>query len=112
MMTATHDEIVGESASIAERNADRSQAILLIFLLAAMVLALSAALTLAKRIVSPINEMAREVASLNDNNPLFRMKNEYRTDDEIEVLAESFADISAKTQTYIRHITEITAEKA
>ena len=111
MMTATHDEIVGESASIAERNADRSQAILLIFLLAAMVLALSAALTLAKRIVSPINEMAREVASLNDNNPLFRMKNEYRTDDEIEVLAESFADISAKTQTYIRHITEITAEK-
>ena len=76
-----------------------------------MVLALSAALTLAKRIVSPINEMAREVASLNDNNPLFRMKNEYRTDDEIEVLAESFADISAKTQTYIRHIMEITAEK-
>jgi sigma-B regulation protein RsbU (phosphoserine phosphatase) len=111
MMTATHDEIVGESASIAERNADRSQAILLILLLATMVLALSAALTLAKRIVSPINEMAREVASLNDNNPLFRMKNEYRTDDEIEVLAESFADISAKTQTYIRHITEITAEK-
>ena len=55
--------------------------------------------------------MAREVASLNDSNPLFKMKNEYRTDDEIEVLAESFADISAKTQTYIKHITEITAEK-
>ena len=111
MMTATHDEIVGASAMTAEKNAGRSQAFLLIFLLISMVIALSAALTLAKRIVSPINEMAREVASLNDSNPLFRMKNDYRTDDEIEVLAESFADISAKTQSYIKHITEITAEK-
>ena len=111
IMAATHDEIVGEAAGTAEKNAGRSQVFLIIFLLVAMVLALAGSLSLAKRIVAPINEMAREVASLNDSNPLFKMKNEYRTDDEIEVLAESFADISAKTQTYIKHITEITAEK-
>ena len=111
IMAATHDAIVGEAAGTAEKNAGRSQVFLIIFLLVAMVLALAGSLSLAKRIVAPINDMAREVASLNDSNPLFKMKNEYRTDDEIEVLAESFADISAKTQTYIKHITEITAEK-
>ena len=110
-MAATHDEIVSEAAGIAEKNAGRSQMYLIAFLLVAMFLALAGSLSLAKKIVAPINEMAREVASLNDSNPLFKMKNEYRTDDEIELLAESFADISAKTQTYIKHITEITAEK-
>ena len=110
-MAAKHDEIVGLSSLSAEKSAEHSQIILLAFLLIAMFLALSAALTLAKRIVSPINEMAREVTSLNDSNPLFRMKDAYRTDDEIELLTETFADISAKTQSYIKHITEITAEK-
>lgn len=110
-MTEQHDAIVASSTGIAEKNAEQSQMTLLVFLLTGMVLALAGALAVAKKIVGPLNAMTKEVSSLNDSNPLFKMKQEYRTDDEIEMLAEAFADISAKTQTYIKHITDITAEK-
>ena len=39
------------------------------------------------------------------------MEDVYRTDDEIEILAESFATLSKRTRNYIAQITEITAEK-
>ena len=42
---------------------------------------------------------------------LFVMKDTYRTDDEIEVLAEAFTDLSKRTKQYIADITEITREK-
>ena len=41
----------------------------------------------------------------------FCMEDAYRTHDEIEVLAESFDDLSKKTVQYIKDITEITKEK-
>ena len=39
------------------------------------------------------------------------MEDTYRTDDEIEILAESFASLSKRTRDYITQITQITAEK-
>ena len=39
------------------------------------------------------------------------MEDEYRTGDEVEVLAKSFADLSAKTMDYIDQVTTVTAEK-
>ena len=39
------------------------------------------------------------------------MENSYRTGDEIEMLAESFADISHKTVEYVEEVKRVTAEK-
>ena len=39
------------------------------------------------------------------------MEDEYRTGDEVEVLAKSFADLTEKTRDYIDQVTAVTAEK-
>ena len=82
--------------------------IVLILLLA--VLGTCGALVVAYRIVKPIEHMTRRINSLTGSDNAFEMEPIYRTDDEIEVLAESFALISKKTRDYIKQITEITAE--
>ena len=51
------------------------------------------------------------MASLGVRNRQFKMEDVYRTGDEIEVLAESFAKQSARTALYIEQIQRVTAEK-
>ena len=63
------------------------------------------------KIVKPIEEMTRNIVDSSRTGKLFEMKDCYRTDDEIEVLATSFADLSKKTRQYIEDITAITKEK-
>ena len=55
--------------------------------------------------------MTRDINLSSQTGKLFEMKDSYRTDDEIEVLAESFDDLSKKTKRYIQDITRITREK-
>ena len=69
------------------------------------------AVILGKRIVRPLNTMTEEIATLGEKNPEFRMKDVYRTGDEIQVLAESFADLSHKTVEYVDEVRRVTAEK-
>ena len=76
-----------------------------------VLLALVGALVLARRIVRPIEHMTKRINSLSGSDAAFEMENVYRTNDEIEILAESFADLSKKTRDYIQQITVITAEK-
>ncbi len=78
---------------------------------AIVVLASAGALALAARVVKPIEHMTGRLNSLSENDSVFRMEKIYKTGDEIEVLAESFASLSEKTKAYIQQITEITAEK-
>ncbi|MBR6069760.1 MAG: SpoIIE family protein phosphatase [Ruminococcus sp.] len=85
-----------------------SRMVILLMLLV-FLLGLTAALMLAKRIVKPIELMTKRMTS--PDSKVFKMEDAYRTGDEIEVLAESFADISDKTEKYISEITRITAEK-
>ena len=66
---------------------------------------------LAGRIVRPIEDMTRNIINSAETGKLFEMKDSYRTGDEIEVLAESFDDLSKKTRKYIEDITRITREK-
>ena len=75
------------------------------------VLAAASALILGKRIVKPLNTITKNIASLNEQNPEFRMEDAYRTGDEIQVLAESFANLSHKTVEYVAEVTRVTAEK-
>ena len=65
----------------------------------------------AGRIVKPIESMTAEIMEGAKTGKLFEMKPLYKTGDEIEVLAESFDDLSKKTKQYISDITSITAEK-
>ena len=69
------------------------------------------ALIVANRIVKPITAMTDNITGKSGANGTFEMKDIYRTGDEIQVLAESFNDLSVKTLQYIENITEITKEK-
>jgi sigma-B regulation protein RsbU (phosphoserine phosphatase) len=69
------------------------------------------AFSIAGRITDPLNTITRRVASLGVRNRQFRMEDVYRTGDEIEVLAESFAKQSARIMLYIDQVKKVTAEK-
>ena len=69
-----------------------------------------AALIMADRIVKPIESMTKDIIEGANTGKLFEMKPIYNTNDEIEILAESFDDLSKKTKQYITKITQITKE--
>ena len=74
-------------------------------------LMLAGALTVGRRIVRPLNRMTRAIAEADEENPEFSMEEIYRTGDEIEVLATSFARVSHQTVKYIDWVKKVTAEK-
>ncbi len=82
--------------------------LLVVFIVAAGMIA---AFSITGRIIEPLNTITRRVASLGVRNRQFKMEDIYRTGDEIEVLAESFAKQSARAALYIDQIRRVTAEK-
>ena len=84
---------------------------LLVMTLALLVLATVGALVVAGRIVKPIERMTNRIHDISGTDLAFEMEDSYRTKDEIEVLAEAFAELSKRTKEYIKQITHITAEK-
>lgn len=85
--------------------------ILILVLVLIVSLGMVSALSITGRIINPLNTITRRVASLGIRNRQFQMEEIYRTGDEIEVLAESFAKQSARTALYIEQIKTVTAEK-
>ncbi len=81
----------------------------LIGIVAAIVI--TAAVFVSTRIVKPLAAITKRVQSLGGDNLQFKMEDEYRTGDEIQVLAESFAMLSGKTLEYIDQVKKVTAEK-
>ncbi|MBQ7715555.1 MAG: SpoIIE family protein phosphatase [Clostridia bacterium] len=88
-----------------------AQITILILLTIVVIIAVTAAIILSKRIVKPLEAITSRVQSLGENDLQFRMEDTYRTHDEIEVLAESFAMLSGKTLEYISTVERVTAEK-
>ena len=84
---------------------------ILVLLLIIVILTVTAALILSKRIVKPLTAITERVSTLGGDDLEFRMEDTYRTHDEIEALAESFAMLSGKTLEYIRQVEQVTAEK-
>lgn len=74
-------------------------------------LALISALILGRKIVKPLNLITKRIAGISETNVEFVMEDEFRTGDEIEVLAESFARLSHRTVQYIEEVLRITVEK-
>ena len=85
----------------------------ILFLLIVSIVAagMAFAFSITKRIIDPLNTITRRVASLGVRNRQFQMEDIYKTGDEIEVLAESFAKQSARTVLYIDEVKRVTAEK-
>ena len=85
----------------------------ILFLLIVSIVAagMAFAFSITKRIIDPLNTITRRVASLGVRNRQFQMEDIYKTGDEIEVLAESFAKQSARTMLYIDEVKRVTAEK-
>ena len=67
--------------------------------------------TMSLRLTGPINHMIATLGNITKESFSFEMEDTYRTGDEIEVLAETFDELSERTRRYIQEITEITAEK-
>ena len=84
---------------------------IMILLIVVVIIAVASAIILSKRIVKPLEAITTRVQSLGGNDLQFRMEDTYRTHDEIEVLAESFAMLSGKTLEYISTVERVTAEK-
>ena len=94
-----------------QREMFHARNILMISVVAIVATGLASAFSTATRITDPLNTITRRVASLGVRNRQFKMEDVYRTGDEIEVLAESFAKQSARTALYIEQIKRVTAEK-
>ncbi len=76
-----------------------------------LVVALLFAWKVSNRTVEPLEKMTRRIGSIKGEDLLFEMEDTYKTGDEIEVLAESFSDMSARTLQYVDQVKTVTAEK-
>ena len=110
-MLAAYDGINNEALGEYNKASSHSQNVILLWTAILLTLAFIGALTVAGRIVKPIETMTRRIDELSEGDLQFKMEDAYRTKDEIELLAEAFAELSAKTVQYIGQITTITAEK-
>ena len=110
-LIADYEKINAEAQEEYRSSAERSQRSLLFITVVILVLSSGSALMLANKIVKPVERMTQRIGEISGSDLAFEMEDTYRTKDEIEVLAESFATLSKRTLEYISQITKITAEK-
>ena len=101
----------GEAIASFHQKMFHARNILILLVVLIVTTGMASAFSVAGRITDPLNTITRRVASLGVRNRRFEMEDVYRTGDEIEVLAESFAKQSARTALYIDQIRRVTAEK-
>ena len=110
-MLESYDAISKNALTTFRDGAGSAGRTLIILTVGIILLAIVGALALASRVVKPLEHMTRRINALSGEDSAFEMEKIYKTNDEIEILAESFAALSGKTREYIKQITEITAEK-
>ena len=110
-MLENYDAINAKALGAFRGGAQKSSQTFIVLVTVLILLGMVGALFIASRIVKPVEHMTRRINALRGGDTLFEMEDAYRTNDEIEILAESFASLSKKTADYIEQITEITAEK-
>ena len=111
MMIGEFDQISAEASATFEAGLGKSRTTLFVVIGAIFVLGSASALILASRIVKPLGKMTKKIADMENGNFDFEVEDDYRTKDEVEVLADTFAELSVRTKNYINEITAITAEK-
>ena len=110
-MLDNYDAINAKALGAFRGGAQKSSQTFIVLVTVLILLGMVGALFIASRIVKPVEHMTRRINALRGGDTLFEMEDAYRTNDEIEILAESFASLSKKTVDYIEQITAITAEK-
>ena len=104
-------QIREDTASIYQVRTGRVRLVAVLLLIAVAVLILGLALVQSRKIVRPLNTITQRISELKGGDLAFRMEDAYRTGDEIEELAQSFASLSHKTVEYMEQIRKVTAEK-
>ena len=110
-METQYDGILNGARDVYDKNVSNAKLIIAVLLIIASVLGSGASLILSKRMVRPLEAITNRVGALGGEDLQFCMEDTYRTGDEIEVLAESFAALSAKTLQYVDQVKRATAEK-
>ncbi len=110
-MLAEYDKINDAASSRFREGSSRANRNSLFLILLILVGGSVAGLIVAGKMVEPIAEMTKDIRHTGQTGEPFVMKDSYRTNDEIEILAEAFDDLNKKTRKYIDDITQITAEK-
>jgi sigma-B regulation protein RsbU (phosphoserine phosphatase) len=111
MMITEYKRINDDATSKFEKGTKNCERTTLVMIAVVLILGSVGALVVSGRIVKPIERMTARMSELSGTDLAFDMEDTYRTGDEIEVLAESFATLSKRTVEYIGQITRITAEK-
>ena len=111
MLEGQYDDIQRDAQLRFEGGLSNAKRTIIVLIFIVFVIGSSAALTVSKRIVKPLEAITKRVGSLGGDDLQFFVEKEYRTGDEIEVLAESFAMLSAKTLQYVDEVKKVTAEK-
>ena len=104
-------QVQTEATAVYQEKSAKSRTTAIVLLIIVMLLTLTGALVLGGRIVKPLNTITRRISELSEGNLEFRMEDAYRTGDEVEELAQSFATISHKTVVYMDKVVKVTAEK-
>ena len=105
-------QTIQQEATDAYRSKSRQgRTLMFTILIVLLILMLTGAVILGKRIVKPLNNITKQISELSETNLEFKMADAYRTGDEVEELAESFAAISHRTVEYLDTVKRVTAEK-
>ena len=110
-MLSEIDRINDAAADKYDDGLGNSRTIALIFTALILTLGSCAALFVATKIVRPVEQMTKRITEISGTDQIFEMTKSYHTNDEIEILAEAFAEMSVKTRQYYIDITNITMEK-
>ncbi len=111
MLEERYGQIQEEALQTYRESSGKSGETILVLMVVLAVLIGIGTVVLGKRIVRPLNNITARIAQLREGDLEFKMEDTYRTGDEIEVLAESFAQISHKTVKYVDEVRRVTAEK-
>ena len=110
-MESSYEQIESEARAAYLEKSDKFRTILWVLGAAVLLIVLGGSLILGKRIVRPLNLIMKRISELREESSEFKMEDSFRTGDEVQALAESFADISHKAVLYIEEVKRITAEK-
>ncbi len=111
LLTKQTNAVTEESIAGLQGTADRTIVIIIVICIVLIAASIITSLVFAGRLVKPIKRMTMRVSEMQGTDMVFDIEDIYLTNDEIEVLARAFSNMSKKMQGYVREIVTITAEK-
>lgn len=111
LLTEQTDAVMQQSLDDVRVSERKTMRTILIIAAVSTFLAIFLAMLFSDSLVKPIKRMTERVSEMQGEDMTFEMEDVLRTGDEIEVLAQAFADMSDEMRGYVSEIVEITAEK-